>query len=128
MTKKRKQSPQKCVNLRRSPRPNIGTIGAKLEHNAGEASLDAWRILYEHQAIDPEVCRTKTDFHWYPDAMTGLKKCHLRASFNISKDVAKKLLSEKVLSDSYERVQETFHHHVPPSKGHLFRLRNKDVN
>ena len=95
MTKKRKQSPPKNVNLRRSPRPNIGKIGAKLKHNAGEASLDAWRNLYELGAIDPETYAVKDDFHYYPAEMKGIKKCHLRASYNISKDVAKKLLSEK---------------------------------
>ena len=111
-----------------SPRPNIGTIGAKIKHNAGEASLDAWCNLYEHGAIDPETYGVKDDLHYYPAEMKGIKKCHLRASFNISKDVSKKLLSEKVVSDNYQRVKEIFNNHVPQSSGRLFRLRNKVVD
>ena len=108
--KKRKQSPLKVITSyqRRSAR---SSTDAKLKHNASKASLDAWTSLYQQGAIDKEHLSLKADFHVYPNKMIGRKKYHIRATFNISKDVAKKLLSEKVLSDSYERVQETFHHH-----------------
>ena len=128
MPKKRKRSLLENVTRRRSTRPNIGKIGAALNHNAGAASMDAWRILHEFRAIDQETHKVKDDFHYYPPEMTGIKKCHLRAFFNISPYVSKKLLSEKVVSDNYQRVKEIFNNHVPQSSGRFFRLRNKVVD
>ena len=86
---------------------------------AGEISDEAVVKLQEHGAIG-KVCRNISQLTHYPDVLTRVRRCHLRALHNICPETALQAC-EKVKHNEPQKVKAFL---PDKSKGEVFRLRN----
>jgi len=87
---------------------------------AGEISDEAVVKLQEHGAIG-KVCRNISQLTHYPDVLTRVRRCHLRALHNICPETA--LQAYDKVKHNEPQLVKSF---IPDkSKGEVFRLRGK---
>ena len=87
---------------------------------AGEISDEAVVKLQEHGAIG-KVCRNISQLTRYPDVLTRVRRCHLRALHNICPETALQAY-DKVKHNEPEKVKSFL---PDKSKGEVFRLRGQ---
>ena len=88
----------------RGPRRSNRTRGGK-KWIAGLLSMDAVSILQRHGAIEQGSHQRVPDFYRYPPQVVGLRKCHLRALYNVSKLAAFNALKEGVQHNENKKVK-----------------------
>ena len=80
-----------CKGPRYSCRVKTGSVdydAKRMVLNAGIVSKEAVEILQMNGAIEPGLHRKVKDQYMYPDYAKGVRKCHLRALYNVSRRAA----------------------------------------
>ena len=116
------------TKIRRSSRRKFNDeLGGKLRKNAGRASEAAYTNLATQEVIDPHLVMRKEDHGGlYPVEITGNKKCHLRALYNISRDACNEATSLKLQACDYVKIKDIAKKYVISSKGAVFCVRKND--